>query len=180
MPRFMTSGAIAALHSEGYAIRKRLCCEAVARESAPVVHTAERLYEFTQEHHSESIWATRLATICQLLEIVQEAPVPKTFDRVSFGCMVKVRYLAPDDAMGDFNCIIDGQDAPQAFPDIMTVSSVSPLGKALLRKEVGDDIEIQLPGNGLRHAQVVSISHSSSSRSAPSPPNYREGTIKAP
>jgi transcription elongation factor GreA len=82
-------------------------------------------------------------------EIVDPATTPR--DRVTFGTRVLVEDL--NNGERKYYQILGPYDADPARGSI---SYVSPLGKALLGKEEGDDVDVETPG-GLQEFTVIKI-----------------------
>jgi transcription elongation factor GreA len=72
-------------------------------------------------------------------------------DRVMFGCTVVLFNLSTDDEVRYQLVGSDESDVDQG-----RISVSSPIGRAMIGKEVGDEIVVQAPG-GKRHYEVVDI-----------------------
>jgi|SRR5262245_20534770 len=84
------------------------------------------------------------------MKVVSEAPGDR--GRVFFGAWVTIE----DDAGGSVRHRIVGPDEFDREPGY--VSMDSPLGRALLGKRVGDELEVQLPG-GSRQIEITAIEY---------------------
>jgi transcription elongation factor GreA len=72
-------------------------------------------------------------------------------DRIGLGSQVEVLDLDKDEKM-TYNLVTTEEADVQAGK----ISTSSPIGKALLGKQVGDTVKIQIPG-GVREMEVVSL-----------------------
>jgi transcription elongation factor GreA len=72
-------------------------------------------------------------------------------DKVRFGATVTLMNVATED---EVTYQIVGAD--EADIDSGTISVSAPLARALIGKEVGDEVKVQLPG-GARHYEVVGV-----------------------
>ena len=72
-------------------------------------------------------------------------------DRVMFGCTVVLENLGTEE---EVRYQLVGPDESDVSKGRISVSS--PLGKAMIGKEVGDEIIVQAPG-GKRHYELVDI-----------------------
>ena len=103
------------------------------------------LKENAEYHAAREKQAHMERRIAELSDILSKAVVvdPKehAHNRVSFGSTV---YLVDLDTDEELKYTIVG--APEANPEKALISYHSPLAKALIGKEVGDEIEVNLPG----------------------------------
>jgi len=81
-------------------------------------------------------------------------PSKVTTDRVTFGCTVVLENLNTED---EVKYQLVGPDESDVSQGRISVSS--PIGKAMIGKEVGDEIVVQAPG-GQRRYELVHISAS--------------------
>ena len=88
----------------------------------------------------------RLAA-CEIIDLNNRADT----DRIVFGCMVTIEDI---DTSEQRVYRILGQDEADISQGIISVDS--PLGRALIGKEVNDVVEVKTP-NGLREYEVVNI-----------------------
>jgi len=149
VPKWTLAG-IARLDAEIAGLRRKLA------EFASMKHDSNLGRNFSGEdcrsdinvmRAEESSHASRLAAkLHERLAIEPAARVTQT-DRIVIGSQVTIAYLeSPRRKAGDREVIIlggDGESDTSSSPH--TVSGASPLGRALLRKEVGDEVSYECP-----------------------------------
>ena len=109
-----------------------------ARELGDLKENAEYHAAKEKQSHIER----RIAELSDILSrAVVVDPAEHAHNRVSFGSTV---YLVDVDTEEEEKYIIVG--APEANPQNGLISYHSPLAKALIGKEVGDEVEVKLPG----------------------------------
>ncbi|MEK7602285.1 MAG: GreA/GreB family elongation factor [Patescibacteria group bacterium] len=87
---------------------------------------------------SESITASQLGLVTQMLQFAEPMPQPESAERIRLGNGCK---LERDCVVNDY--ILVGEHEPDcAWPGLKMVSIVSPLGKRLAGKKVGDEISL--------------------------------------
>ncbi len=120
----------------------------VARELGDLKENSEYLAAKEKQTHIER-------RISELSDILSRAVVvdPKAHahSKVAFGSTV---YLIDLDSEKQVKYTIVG--APEANPGNGLISYYSPLAKALIGKEVGDEIEVALPG-GVKNYEIEKI-----------------------
>jgi transcription elongation factor GreA len=110
--------------------------------------------EYTYAKEKQALIETRIRDLqerisaCEIIDL-SNRPTP---DRIVFGCSVKIEDLDTGDRKV-YRLL--GQDETDIDRGIISV--ISPLGKALIGKEVDDVVEVKTP-NGLREYEVVEIS----------------------
>lgn len=72
-------------------------------------------------------------------------------DRVAYGSMVTLRDIATDDELAYELVLPDEGDSGQG-----SISVSSPIGRALIGKEVGDAVIVQTPG-GTREFEIIDL-----------------------
>ncbi len=110
--------------------------------------------EYTYAKEKQALIDTRIRDLQERMsacEIIDLSNRPKP-DRIVFGCSVKIEDLASGDRKV-YRLL--GQDETDIDRGIISVTS--PLGKALIGKEVDDIVEVKTP-NGLREYEVVEVS----------------------
>lgn len=110
--------------------------------------------EYTYAKEKQALIETRIRDLqerisaCEIIDL-SNRPEP---DRIVFGCSVKIE----DVDTGDRKVYrLLGQDETDIDRGIISVSS--PLGRALIGKEVDDVVEVKTP-NGVREYEIVDIS----------------------
>ncbi len=106
-------------------------------------HAAKERQSFIEGRIAEL--HTKLATS----EVIDCSDLPD--DRVVFGTTVLLNDLKTDE---EFKIRLVGPDESDA--DNGDISVLSPLGRALIGKEPGDEIQVKTPG-GLRQLEIVDI-----------------------
>jgi transcription elongation factor GreA len=81
--------------------------------------------------------------------VVQPEDIPT--DYIGFGSLVRLKDLEYDDEL-DYAVV----GSLEADPDQDRISYESPLGQALLRKKVGDEVEVRVPA-GITRYEIVAI-----------------------
>ena len=125
---------------------------------AKVIDTARELGDLKEnaEYHSaKEKQGLMEARIIELTDLISRAhiinPSNLTHKRVSFGSTVE---LIDQDDDSELSYTIVGSQ--ESNPDIGYISISSPMGKALLGKEEGDEVEINLP-SGKKIFDIESI-----------------------
>ncbi len=119
-----------------------------ARAKGDLSENAE--YHAAKEKHA--LIENRIAELSEKInnaQIVDPATVPK--DRVNFGCTVVLYDIDNDE---EIEYMIVGED--ESDPSKGKISVNSPIAKALLGKEEGDEVEVQVPA-GTRRFEVEEI-----------------------
>lgn len=112
--------------------------------------------EYTYAKEKQSLIETRIRDLQARLdasEIIDLSNRPRP-DRVVFGCLVTIEDL--DSGEKKVYRLL-GQDETDISQGVISVSS--PLGRALIGKEVDDVVEVKTP-NGIREYEVLEISWS--------------------
>ncbi len=113
------------------------------------------LKENAEYHAAKEKQALIERRIAELSDILSRAvvvdPTQHAHNRVAFGSTV---YLVDVDTDEELKYTIVG--APEADPDKGLISYHSPLAKALIGKEVGDEVEVKLPG-GVKVYEIEKI-----------------------
>jgi transcription elongation factor GreA len=110
--------------------------------------------EYTYAKEKQALLDARIRDLqerIQSSEIVDLTNRPET-DRVVFGCSVTLEDL---DTSAQKVYRLLGQDETDISRGIISV--VSPLGRALIGKEVNDVVEVKTP-NGIREYEILDIS----------------------
>ncbi len=119
-----------------------------ARAKGDLSENAE--YHAAKEKHA--LIENRIAELSEKInnaQIVDPATVPK--DRVNFGCTVVLYDIDNDE---EIEYMIVGED--ESDPSKGKISVNSPIAKALLGKEEGDEVEVQVPA-GTRRFEIEEI-----------------------
>jgi len=113
------------------------------------------LKENAEYHAAKEKQAHIERRIAELSDILSRAvvvnPSEHAHNRVAFGSTV---YLIDTDSDEEEKYTIVG--APEANPEKRLISYHSPLAKALIGKEVGDEVEVNLPG-GVKVYEIEKI-----------------------
>ena len=124
-------------------------------EEIDIARSHGDLKENAEYHAAKEKQAHIERRIAELSDILSRAVVvdPKehAHNRVSFGSTV---YLIDLDTDEEVKYTIVG--APEADPEKGLISYHSPLAKALIGKEVGDEVEVNLPG-GIKVYEINKI-----------------------
>ncbi len=110
--------------------------------------------EYTYAKEKQALIETRIRDLqeriaaCEIIDL-SNRPAP---DRIVFGCSVKIEDV---DTSEQKVYRLLGQDETDIDKGIISVTS--PLGKALIGKEVDDVVEVKTP-NGVREYEVIEIS----------------------
>ena len=110
--------------------------------------------EYTYAKEKQALIETRIRDLQERIsacEIIDLSNRPKP-DRIVFGCSVKIEDV---DSGEQKVYRLLGQDETDIDRGIISVTS--PLGRALIGKEVDDVVEVKTP-NGLREYEVVEVS----------------------
>ncbi len=105
-----------------------------AREFGDLAENAEYISARQEQERVEG----RIAEIENILQNVEVIKKPKTDDKVQLGCTVK---LKGDGKTKEFQVV----GTVEADPLNGKISDESPIGKALLGKKEGDEVEIKTP-----------------------------------
>ncbi len=111
-------------------------------------------FEYHSARQAQAINNGRIAELESLLErarIVEDAAVGG--DSVGLGSIVMVRDLETEDEW-EYTLV----DATSADPEHDRVSVLSPVGKMLLGKKVGDKVEVPIP-NGKACYEIIGLRH---------------------
>jgi transcription elongation GreA/GreB family factor len=152
----MNQQGLQALKTERDLLKATICCGSKEGDF-PFNHSPEEIESNRGELIEEAIRASRLSMIDQMIAHTTIAPVPRQCTKVAFGHRVEAVYLDPHDHLGELIVVIGGEDEPSAFENLQTISCMSPCGKALIGKEVGDDAEFLLPSGERRSVEVRKI-----------------------
>lgn len=87
------------------------------------------------------------------LKVINTANLNK--DEVRFGAVVELYDLK---SRKSFSYQIVGEDEAGKAPGIHKISCNSPIGKALLGKQVGNEIEVRVPA-GVKHYKIKGITY---------------------
>jgi len=110
--------------------------------------------EYTYAKEKQGLLETRIRDLQERIEsseIIDLANRPET-DRVVFGCSVTLEDLDSNERKV-YRLL--GQDETDISQGIISVTS--PLGRALIGKEVQDVVEVKTP-NGIREYEIIAIS----------------------
>jgi transcription elongation factor GreA len=110
--------------------------------------------EYTYAKEKQALIETRIRDLQERLsacEVIDLNNRPKT-DRIVFGCSVKIEDVDNGDQKV-FTLL--GQDEADISRGIISIDS--PIGKALIGKEVNDVVEVKTPG-GLKEYEVLEVS----------------------
>jgi len=119
-----------------------------ARAKGDLSENAE--YHAAKEKHA--LIENRISELSEKInnaQIVDPSTVPK--DRVNFGCTVVLYDIDNDE---EIEYTIVGED--ESDPKKGKISVNSPIARALLGKEEGDEVEVQVPA-GTRRFEIVEI-----------------------
>lgn len=113
------------------------------------------LSENAEFHAAKERQAVISSKICELEETLACAqvvdPLPEPDGRVIFGATVTI-YDVDHDTESSYRIV--GQ--PESDPDNGAISITSPIAKALLGKEEGDEVKVKTPG-GIKNLEIVEI-----------------------
>ncbi|AFM23912.1 transcription elongation factor GreA [Desulfomonile tiedjei] len=110
--------------------------------------------EYTYAKEKQALIETRIRDLQERLaacEVIDLNNRPKS-DRIVFGCSVKIEDVDNGDQK-IFTLL--GQDEADISKGIISIDS--PIGKALIGKEVNDVVEVKTPG-GLKEYEVLEVS----------------------
>lgn len=110
--------------------------------------------EYTYAKEKQALIETRIRDLQERLsacEVIDLNNRPKS-DRIVFGCSVKIEDVDNGDQKV-FTLL--GQDEADISRGIISIDS--PIGKALIGKEVNDVVEVKTPG-GLKEYEVLEVS----------------------
>lgn len=102
--------------------------------------------EYDQAKNEQAYVENRIVQIEMMLKnaiIIDEDDI--STERVSLGCKVKVYDMEYDE---EAEYLIVG--STEADPGQYKISNESPVGKALIGKEVGDEIEVSVPAGAIK------------------------------
>ena len=112
-----------------------------ARELGDLSENAEYASAKNEQERSEA----RIAEIEHILKNVEKITTPKTNNKVRLGSTVKLKSLVGDTK--EYQVV----GTVEADPLEGKISDESPIGKALIGKKVGDDVEIILPNETMTY-----------------------------
>lgn len=112
-----------------------------ARELGDLSENAEYASAKNEQERSEA----RIAEIEHILKNVEKITTPRTNNKVRLGSTVKLKSLAGDTK--EYQVV----GTVEADPLEGKISDESPIGKALIGKKVGDDVEIVLPNETMTY-----------------------------
>lgn len=118
-----------------------------AREFGDLSENAEYSVARMEQERNES----RISEIEHILLNVEVIKAPRTDNKVQLGSVVKLKSKAGQ--AKEFQVV----GTVEADPLKSKISDESPIGKALLGKSVGENVEIQTPAETTKYA-IVSIS----------------------
>ena len=127
-------------------------------EIAKIIDTARELGDLKEnaEYHAakdkQGLMEARITELTDLTSRAQVVdPSKSTHDRISFGSTV---LLVDQNSDEEFRyTIVGGQETD---PERGLISFLSPMAKALLGKEEGDEVALQLPG-GLKKFDIEEV-----------------------
>jgi transcription elongation factor GreA len=108
-------------------------------------------FEYQAARQAQALMNGRIAEIEAILErakIVDDSAAGEVTE-VGLGTMVTIRDLETDE---DWTLTI--VDATSADPDADLISYASPIGQKLMKKKVGDQVDIMLPDGKVRYEVV--------------------------
>jgi transcription elongation GreA/GreB family factor len=138
---YTTQAGIDALNAERDVLKARLATSCNERSQAGT------FVNFLNHEclKQESFLADRLARVDRLLAEAQTAPIPNHVKTVAFGHLVRLAQVRRGIEVGEFTAIICGHDEPDLYESVKNVSNVSPLGRKLIKKCVGDILDVTTP-----------------------------------
>jgi len=109
--------------------------------------------EYTYSKEKQSLIDTRIRSLQERISSSEVIDLSNrdTPDKVVFGVHVRIQDLDPDETK-KYQFL--GQDEADISKGIISVDS--PVGRALIGKEVGDVVEVRTP-NGVRECEVIDI-----------------------
>lgn len=108
--------------------------------------------EFHAAKERQAVISSKMYELEEILATAQVVdPLPEPDGRVIFGATVTVYDVETED---ETSYRIVGQ--PESDPDNGNISISSPIGRALLGKEEGDEVKVTTPG-GVRLLEIVEI-----------------------
>lgn len=109
-------------------------------------------FEYQAARQAQALMNGRIAEIEALLDrarVVEDSTADGDTSEVGLGTIVTIRDLETDE---DWTLTI--VDATSANPDADLISYASPIGQKLLKKQVGDQVDILLPDGKVRYEVV--------------------------
>lgn len=92
---------------------------------------------------------SELETLLAIVEVIDPLPVPE--GRVIFGCTATI-YDPDEDTEATYQIV----GAAESDASCGRISMTSPIGRALLGKEEGEEVQVRTPG-GVRTIEIVSV-----------------------
>jgi transcription elongation GreA/GreB family factor len=161
----MTKGGIDALKMEEESLRKKICehtgDRAACSEYGQTL-AGDRAADYGAILQSQGVTASQLAVCIGKLVNAREAPVPTQTDQVALGHLVKLVKHREKGKVEHLSILMGGPGEPDSYQTVKTVTSDSPLGRQILRKYSGDEVQIKTP-SGVCTYEIREISV----------PNYR-------
>ncbi|MBM4177627.1 GreA/GreB family elongation factor [Candidatus Gribaldobacteria bacterium] len=124
--------------------------EMIAQEAPPAMHSEELETEFVAFKESRELLEQRLADLEYILNNVVLIKKPKSEEKkiVRLGSTVR---LAGSETQNDYQVV----GTIEADPELGKISDESPIGRALLGKQVGDEVKL---GQG-RVYKIVKVNY---------------------
>jgi transcription elongation factor GreA len=157
---YTTQAGIDALNAERDVLKARLATSCNERSQAGTFVNFlnhEGHHDLAECLKQESFLADRLARVDRLLAEAQTAPIPNHVKTVAFGHLVRLAQVRRGIEVGEFTAIICGHDEPDLYESVKNVSNVSPLGRKLIKKCVGDILDVTTP-KGVTEYEILEIS----------------------
>jgi transcription elongation factor GreA len=107
--------------------------------------------DYLQIQEEEIILAVRATRLDELLERALVVESGSLDDRAAVGTIVEVKDTESGERIE--HELVGGHEAPRA----KAASAASPIGQALLGREVGDIVEVHLPKGGSQRLEIVRV-----------------------
>jgi transcription elongation factor GreA len=120
----------------------------VAREHGDIRENAE----YDAAKNEQGLMEARIRTLERMLRDPEIVESPPDSEVVAAGMVVTLRPLDDDDP--DDEEYLLAQSAEERLPGVRTITTTSPLGKAVVGARVDDDVAYEAPGGTFRYVVV--------------------------
>jgi len=120
----------------------------VAREHGDIRENAE----YDAAKNEQALMEARIRTLERMLRDPEIVEAPAVGDTVEPGMLVTLRPLEDEEPEDDTYLLADS--AEERAPGVRTITTTSPLGRAVSGAKLEDEIEVEAPGGTFRYVVV--------------------------
>jgi transcription elongation factor GreA len=121
----------------------------VAREHGDIRENAD----YDAAKNDQALMESRIRNLERMLRDPEIVEAPVAADEATPGMLVTLRSLDEDDPEDDTYLL--AESAEERAPGVRTITTTSPLGRALAGKRLDDEVRVEAPGGTFRYLVVA-------------------------